>query len=735
MLRSFCSYRSSAALVAGLAGLCVPCFGQPLTLVDGNTEVRRLSIVFQGKSHTFDREDVLPNLLTRAPRFWDRFDRINPFREPTRYPFDPIVLQRDVVRLRQFFAQNGYPEARISYTASQLDTTKNRIHVILGIQEGQPVIIQDVSFQDPEGEYIFNAFDGPLRDAWFQFRDRLSLRAGDRYTQVQQLDIQDRLLEWMQNRGFAFAQVRADVEIDTTYLAADLVYTIDAGPIGYISEILVEGAVSVSPQVVRRELPFVVGDRYDSSKLRSGQQQLFGLNLFRVALTELPEQPADSSVTVRVRVSEARPRYITAETGYARERGIASTAEWLNRNFLGGGRNLSVRLTTETGWLGTTGGFTSVNAVGKLPARLFRLSMSLRQPYVFSNRTSAILAPFVEFRNDPQLPASEQLFDINRGEYGLSSTVIYEILPFRPITLQQTLSRIVQRFGSTRLAALGSRDLYNQSTLRVNATLGWADHYLAPTRGILVRPFVETAGRLFSSGVQYNKAGLEVVGYRPVSERLFASGRVFVGKLWPFGASRRGLGGRSCVLDDPQASASDPGACPIYETRFDPLFFYAGGSSDVRGWEFQLLGDKIARADTLKRDGEVVRDENGNPVYSNFYYERLGGTAKLAANVEIRTPIGSRRSSWQAAAFLDAGQVPNSRFSFAAFRYAAGAGIRYRTVVGFVRVDLAYKLNPSASDLVRPEGAFLFQNGLSDEPPRERFLRRMGLHISLGQAF
>ncbi len=710
--------------------------GQPLNLIDADTQVRRITFVFQGRSHTFDKEDLLLNIVTRGPGFWDRFRRLNPFREPARYPFDPIQLQKDVVRLRTFYAQNGFPGARISYAASQLDTTSNRIHIILGIQEGQPVIIQDVGFLNPAGDYIFNEFDGRLRDDWFRFRDLLSLRAGDRYTEVQRLDIQDRLLEWMQNKGFAFARVDADVAIDTTYLAADLAYTIATGPVGTIATIEVEGATSVGPQVVLRELPFAVGDRYDSSKLRDGQRQLFGLNLFRVALADLPEQSADSTVDVRIRVREARPRYVTAETGYSRELGIGFNGEWQNRNFAGDARNLTARLSAETGLLGTTGGFTAVNTVGKLPARLFRFSLSLRQPYLFSNQTSAILAPFIEFRNDPQLPASNRFLDVNRGEYGVSSTVIFEILPFRPVTVQHTLSRILQQFASTRAATLSSRDLYNQSTLGINATFGRADNYLAPNRGFLVRPFIETAGRLFGSGVQYNKTGIELVGYLPATPRLNVSGRLFLGKLWPFANSRRGLDGRFCVLEELGADETrDAARCQTFETRFDPVFYYAGGSSDVRGWDFQLLGDKVARADTLKENGEVVLDENGLPVFSGFYYERVGGTGKMAGNLEVRTPIGSRRSNWIGAAFLDAGQVPNGRFSVDDFRYAAGAGIRYRSLVGFIRVDVAYKLNPTRADLVRPAGAFLFDNGLSTEPPRERFMRRFGLHISIGQAF
>ena len=123
--------------------------------------------------------------------------------------------------------------------------------------------------------------------------------------------------------------------------------------------------------------------------------------------------------------------------------------------------------------------------------------------------------------------------------------------------------------------------------------------------------------------------------------------------------------------------------------EFDvPVFkrFFAGGSASMRGFPFQRLGPL---------------DEDDDP---------LGGNSILIGNLETRFPLYRKIGG---VLFLDYGNVyPSSlSYDFGDIRYAAGAGLRYNTIVGPIRVDLGYALNPV------------------DE------LSRVQLFISIGQAF
>lgn len=715
-----------------------------LFLVNDETTVGGIAFKFSD-TQTFGEGQLKEQIATQEPTFWDRVKRWLPLLKPDTYPFDPITLQKDVARLRLFYQRNGYLYPKIDYPASQLDTTNNKIRIIFSIDEGPPLIIQDVGFFAPDGRYFVNQFDGELREAWIRFRDRNAFRTGDRYTDFRRIEIQDQTLLWLKDRGFAFAEVSAEATVDSTYNVADIRFEIVPGPVAYVSEINILGNESVSDRVVRRELPFEEGDRFSSSDLSEGQRELFGLNLFRLALADVPEQPKDSTVAVRLRLTEAPPRNVSAQTGYGFSDGMTVQADWTHRNFFGGARQFTATALAQTGI------FSSGDAENI--ARSYSVTVSLRQPYLFRNKLSGILSPFYLWRDDPEKQLGFQ-------EFGLTSTLLYDLLPFRTVTFQHTYSRA---FPLKNTIGGVSIDAYDRSILSLGATLGKVNNFLNPRRGVLVRPqleeggFLQSIGGVLPSDVYYWKGTLEAIGYVPLTRRSSLRLRMLVGRVWPYDRS------------DNQQDAQ-------VEYQFDRIRYYAGGANDVRGWGLERLGPQIPTGTIRRKEGVIVVDKGTPQVDATF--EPHGGLGKLAFSIEYTFPFFNLGDPWRLATFIDAGQVSGSlrrdasgrvrsqaiiengevvgtrilfgdeKFDFTNMRVGAGVGIRYATPVGFIRFDVAYKVNPSEQDLWSAEEAYRYADpgGIlfdelgyeaqrPDPGPGTQFLRRLRLHLSIGQAF
>jgi outer membrane protein insertion porin family len=736
-------------LLLGLAAGPSPSRAQaPLQLINDRTSVEELSFRFV-EGQTFPTDRLKEQMATTAPGFFARLQNRLSFlpglqRRP--FLFDPVTLQKDVVRLRRFYQQNGFPSPRIDYPASQLDTSANTIHVIFTVEEGTPLTIRELSFRGANGDQSVTGSLAPsVEREWDAFRRQLDVQTGERYTDFKRTQIADEVQTWLRDQGHAFAQVESDAQIDTAATTAAIRFRIDPGPLGTVSEILVDGTESISESIVRRELPFEVGDRFSAAAVSEGQRQLFDLNLFRVALADVPDQPRDSTVTVRYRVREANLRAYSGQVGYGTQPGVTLEGSWRHRNFQGNGRTFIVGLTADTGYPQNPPSFLPSflsQSATQDPSRRFEATVTLRQPYVLTDRLSASLEPFALERINQSLEVdSTRFLGLNERQFGLNTRLVYDILPFRSLSLQHSFARIEQFRAATDTDTLGlGDDLFDKSVFSLSGTIGRADDFLNPSRGYVFRPSLEVGGYPFDSGVDFVRLSGGLSGYLPVSPSVELAGRVFGGVLAPFAESRDNL------TIPPSASDSLNRQNRVFQDRFSEYLFYAGGGSDVRGWQSQLAGGKVLRESPIAQD--------------DYVYRSIGARFKLGLNLEARLPFPGLGDSWRTAVFLDAAYLdsgdlnlippPNVSGTLAGPDGASistdpsqvlvgtGGGLRYQTPFGFVRFDVAYKITPDVLDLRRPGAIGEAVEAGADRPIADtspRTIRRFRLHFGIGRSF
>jgi outer membrane protein assembly complex protein YaeT len=184
-----------------------------------------------------------------------------------------------------------------------------------------------------------------------------------------------------------------------------------------------------------------------------------------------------------------------------------------------------------------------------------------------------------------------------------------------------------------------SRHMINSFIL--SAAYDNRDSALAPSRGWLAQLELEASSQVLVSNVAFLKAAVSFSHIIPLPRDKWSL-------AW---------------------KASYGVIMPMENTSRIPLVsrFFPGGSQSVRGYRYQNLGPL---------------DHSGKP---------LGGESVVEASLELRFPLWGELGG---VLFADAGNAYENYTDYSdGLRFTAGAGLRYNTPLGPIRVDIGYILN------------------------------------------
>jgi outer membrane protein insertion porin family len=274
-----------------------------------------------------------------------------------------------------------------------------------------------------------------------------------------------------------------------------------------------------------------------------------------------------------------------------------------------------------------------VGLLGQLSTRERRAVASWNQPYLFGLSMPTTLLAWAERE-------IRESFTFDRR--GVSLSTIKSLSKARLLLASISLTRT--KLFDVDLENLPEdidRQFQTYSAALASVSLSWErrDDTLNPTRGFFFGVTGEWGFPVFGMESDYQKVFVKSQLHRPLSKvfNLGLTGRLGVGN---------GL-------------------------RNLPERFFAGGSNTFRGEEFEMLGP----IDTTS-------------------LKPFGGEAVVLVNAELAIAVIPSWKELRLASFFDLGNVYASVNDFRPFdlRGAAGAGIRYRTPLGPVRLEIAWKL-------------------------------------------
>jgi outer membrane protein insertion porin family len=746
--RRWAPSRAGAALFLCLAAVSGPLAAVPASAQEEEEKPEVVDLKFQGvKSLKVDelRASIITDeshceSFVLRPICW--FNKSRLFYE-RRY-LDRDELIRDMLRLRVFYWKRGFRETQVDTVIAPRD--KDKVAVTFLVEEGPPTLVSDVSITQSAPVLPDRAIER-----------RTLLKRGDPLNMIKLDSMRLRLETALWDRGYADAIVDTSIALARDGLSASVAITLDPRWLTTIDTVHVHGNDDVSVRTIRRSLTFEEGGRYHRSDLLRSQRNLYESNLFRRAVIELSteETGVDSTKIVDITLVESPPREARASFGFTTADFVQAEGRFTHYNFTGGARRLTV-----TGAVGNllaeqlnnklifSDNYVNVGSDrGRYFAPTYNASAELQQPWFGSARNALALSVFTHRRSAPGIY-------VDRG-YGSSATFTREVALRAPASLNYRFEVTTVEAGDVyfcvnfgvcdRPTLDALRGHQRISPLTLTGNIDRTNDPFSPSQGFRGRTALEHASGFTASDYRYNRASAEAAAFRGIRRRGVLGGHVRLGWVKGVASTGEALGG----LEGEQ----------ILHPR---TRFFAGGAQSVRGFGENQLGPRVLtvsaaelRAGKLADDGPLacpestpITDCDPNSVAfqdEDFQPRPLGGNTVAEANVELRFPVWRQLSG---AVFIDAGVVTqNIDRSLPGSRAAVtpGFGVRYRSPVGPIRVDIginpgrAEQLPVISEEIVDGERRLVRLNTRREYAvARGGFtgvLDRMVLHLSIGEAF
>jgi outer membrane protein insertion porin family len=532
-------------------------------------------------------------------------------------------LEDDVERIIALYNDYGYIQARVESHDVTVDRDRARVTVNITVVEGPQYRVGDVRVSGvtllPEEEV----------------RRQFLLKPGDVFSRSKVRDSLRSMTDLYSTIGRASADILPRTEPHADTQRIDIAIEVTEGPEVYVERININGNVRSQDKILRREIPMAEGDLFTLQNLQRAKQKLVNLGYFETVNVTTQPGSDKTKIVVNVDVTERPTGLFSIGGGFSSVDSFIGTIDLSQRNFLGRGWELSLRL---------RGG-----------GRTQQGSLSFTEPWLFDRPLSAgfdlfdVRRQFTEYDVDSLgggVRLSHPFGEFSRWHLGyrLENDKISNLSDVAAITLRDE--------KGNRLTSLISAALTRDSR----------DNILLPTKGGQASISTEFAGLAGDS--QFVKSIASVSYFQPIWFDHILSGRAEVGY---------GIGWAHKPL-------------PLFER------FYLGGPNSVRGLKFRKISPI---------------DEGGT---------RIGGSSELLGNLEYIIPLPL---NIRLAGFVDVGNVygpdvrlrdkyPSTLPDPTDLREAAGAGLRWNSPFGPIRVDYGINLDRRAGE---DFGAFHFSVG------------------------
>ncbi len=670
------------------------------------------SVSFRGNSGFFGDvtdstlREVMEQRQSDAMWWMDRNERA--------VTLDRKMLAKDAWRIETWYANNGYFDARVRGWDVLTIKKGNRqeqqppvVKVVGYITERKPSIVKRIEW---EGLGKLKSRPGSKLVVTFykELRKYSAIQEGDRFTVEALREVEELTLRKLHDRSYAFASVTSRVEVHPEKREVEVILDVDQGPSSKFGEVTITGDFGIPRALVLEQIDIKKGKTFKAKTISETQRKLFALGIFSV-VNVVPDlsKKDEAIVPVRLELGESKYRKVRVGGGFLLENGkqdLHGTVEFEHVNLFKRLWNFNATARPGYAWITTLSEVvedededeeTSIEqsptaevdltlTIPRFPAKGFELKGDIDLEYGVEEGYkffSPEVGPFLKWQVNKKL------------SFGMG----YRLKFFKYYDLEADAALGRGRFG------LNFTNPYLLSYMNQQVTWNGRDHVFFPERGEYIVFDIREAGGPFSGGFNYLHPDLDIRVFRQVPK--------IAGRYLRTTAAFRLSGG---VMIPYESGLNEDGRdeVPFAERRL------LGGSNSVRGWVRNHLGPYVCDAEAYEGDLDLGRPSDvlacagrlGKPQVTDAITP-IGGTTYVNATFELRKYFINKIGL---AVFNDWGMVWNELDDVKLTHLvpSAGMGVRYKSPIGAIRLDSAYRFDTEPMFTLEPQ--FQMHFGLSE---------------------
>ena len=648
------------------------------------------------------------------------------------------LVTSDQKSIQSIYRANGFKDAVVTSSVKDTDTGKNgrkakvaAISVNFKIVEGAQQKFGDVALEgaDPSREKAISGL--------------LAAQAGQPFSLVTLSGDRDVILSYYLSNGFDQAKVEVSQTLDKDdKTRTDIGYDVTEGPQVFIGKVVESGVEKTKPKVVDKLVTVHAGDPLDQSALLETQRNLYNLALFNevVAAVQNPAGDAEQK-NVLLQITEAKRWDVTYGFGFEAQLGTPGCGQYCTQvgttKAQEGKAGVSPRVLLDVSRInlfGTDDSLTLHTEYGLLETVAI---LTFQNPHLFGNAkfSGSISGGYSNVQDISTFQSSKLQGDFRVTHRATrKDTFVYDFqyrrVAVNPNSLAIASDLIPILSEPVRVGGPGItwiRDTRQPSPL--DATKGT---YLS------VDEFL--ASGIFGSQTTFNRADITQSSYyqfgKGQSKYVFARNSRF-GFIEQHGPNPN-AGTPTCLQTPTVDLLNTNASCNPVPL---PERLYAGGATSHRGFPINGAGP---------RDLQTGFPVGGSGVFINTFELRLPPpTLPVVGNSVSFVVFHDMGNVFQHVGDVfpsirnfhqpneqTCEQVKNVQIGTCNFNYyshAIGLGLRYKTPVGPIRVDIPYNLNPPKYPVIptlNPDGTYV--NG---QVPYVGQGNHFGFFFSIGQSF